>query len=149
MFIHEQHAVHKRLVPSAFSICGFEPAFVHRTYECNCRHGKRGPCPARQFLSKETTRLENQRRHARNVADRKEADPNLFERLVLAFDCVCQYCGRETYEGQPDRIIPGAKGGKYQPANVTLACPTCNQRKQAGEVYGPVRSLENVEARNG
>jgi rubredoxin len=148
MFIHQQHPVHKRLVPSEFGICGLEPAFIHRSYPRNCRKGKRGPCPARQFLSKETTRLENQRRHARNVADRKASDPDLKDRLRHAFGDLCQYCGGHTDQGQPDRIIPGAKGGKYTAANVTLACPECNQRKQAGEAYGPVRSLADMEARS-
>lgn len=71
---------------------------------------------------------------------------------IEAFMGVCQYCGhhgsRETGpDGKSwhiDRIVPGSRGGRYAPENVTLACHSCNSSKGAKEVSG-VRCLVDAE----
>ncbi len=70
--------------------------------------------------------------------------PSLRRRVYRAFT-VCEYCGADPEYPTVDRIIPGAKGGRYSAENVTLCCQPCNSRKGPREFIGPVRSLAVME----
>lgn len=80
------------------------------------------------------------------------------ERVRLAFDRVCEYCGAAEPPDPTiqqimnvDRIVPGAHGGRYLPINVTCACRSCNSKKRDRLSFcGPVRTLAIMErARHG
>lgn len=78
-------------------------------------------------------------------------------RVRNAFGHRCEYCGRAEPANPTiqqimnvDRIMPGAEGGRYVPANVTCACRSCNsQKRDRREFCGPVRTLAIMEARHG
>lgn len=68
-----------------------------------------------------------------------ESCPRWLRSLVKeAFALTCAYCervGTETLGPDGalwtiDRLVPGSKGGHYVPANVALACRSCNGSKQ-------------------
>lgn len=46
----------------------------------------------------------------------------------------CAYCSVEGVALQIDHIYPRSRGGSDRVANLTLACPECNQRKGSGPV---------------
>lgn len=75
-------------------------------------------------------------------------------RVRRAFKGRCEYCGiieqpeagHQALHGV-DRIVPGLKGGRYLPANVTLACKRCNSAKSfRHDAPASVRSLADMEA---
>lgn len=94
-----------------------------------------------------------------NLGDDAERH-SLRSAAVAAFGQRCEYCGergsasgviRHHKVGWPsidrwhlDRIIPGARGGRYEAANVTLACARCNMRKSDADFIGPVRSFSDM-----
>lgn len=86
----------------------------------------------------------------RNDRDRALGWPvpkELRQRVETAFAC-CEYCGVVPSDGITiDRIVPGAKGGRYEPTNITGACFRCNTQKCAKDFIGPVRTLVDMEAR--
>jgi 5-methylcytosine-specific restriction endonuclease McrA len=44
--------------------------------------------------------------------------------------CKCACCERSIKDGyHVDHIVPISKGGKHEPKNLQLLCPTCNLRK--------------------
>jgi HNH endonuclease len=47
------------------------------------------------------------------------------------YNFTCLKCGRQEPEIilEPDRIVPGALGGKYDPENIQPLCRSCNARK--------------------
>ena len=46
--------------------------------------------------------------------------------------CNAPRCGADLAEGYHlDHVIPLAKGGTHEPANVQLLCPACNLQKNA------------------
>ena len=47
------------------------------------------------------------------------------------FGIVCKGCGRSFPMDimQVDHIVPVSRGGKDNPSNLRLLCPTCNRRK--------------------
>jgi 5-methylcytosine-specific restriction endonuclease McrA len=53
------------------------------------------------------------------------------ERIRIAQRNRCAYCRSVTDELHIDHIIPIARGGTNWPANIQLACPSCNMRKKA------------------
>lgn len=92
----------------------------------------------------------------------------LRKRVREAFNYTCQYCGLradpseqeiiQIADGQfahtagwmgVDCIVPKARGGKYEPSNVTLACDTCNTLKGDREAPEGVLSLADVERLGG
>lgn len=85
---------------------------------------------------------------------RKGCPPWLRERVLLAFEKICQYCrqvGTATHDANGewwniDRLTPGREGGRYEPANVTLSCRRCNIRKR--RTWGRPPSLAEVEAQS-
>lgn len=42
---------------------------------------------------------------------------------------ICQYCGQQAPDGQPDHIIPLSKGGTDALDNLVWACRGCNESK--------------------
>jgi 5-methylcytosine-specific restriction endonuclease McrA len=82
------------------------------------------------------------------ATNRDSVKADLRHRLFLAFGFKCQWCG--AFHGSShgrnwtiDRIRPG---GPYCPANVTLACRSCNSKKR--DHYWPTdRSLAAAELR--
>lgn len=47
-----------------------------------------------------------------------------------AQDYKCVYCGTDTsVKFHVDHIVPLALGGKHEPSNVQITCPSCNLRK--------------------
>ncbi len=50
-------------------------------------------------------------------------------RVLLRDSYTCHYCGREGHE--VDHLIPIARGGTDDPANLVAACRSCNARKGA------------------
>ena len=66
---------------------------------------------------------------------------------------ICQLCGIRIGIWQQtslDRIIPGARGGRYTLENVQAACGRCNARKGDTEVpkfaYAPLDRLTKLLA---
>lgn len=41
----------------------------------------------------------------------------------------CQYCGRKAPDGEPDHVLPLAKGGTDSLDNLVWCCPSCNHSK--------------------
>lgn len=41
----------------------------------------------------------------------------------------CQYCGRPAPDGEPDHVLPLAKGGTDALTNLVWSCPECNRSK--------------------
>jgi len=88
------------------------------------------------------------------TARQKAEKPRLRQRAITAFSATCAYCDRRGSpeadpDGKPwelDRILPGAFGGEYDPANVALACHACNQRKGRNVTFCPPPSLAKLEA---
>lgn len=81
---------------------------------------------------------------------RPQSCPVALRRAVIyVFGHRCEYCGREgSSELGPDdkpwnvdRVVPGSRGGGYEPDNVTLACRACNARKKDRPAQGPIRTL--------
>lgn len=79
--------------------------------------------------------------------------PKTMKVLVIeAFERLCEYCKRQGGDqtgpdGNPwevDRIVPNSKGGQYEPANVTLCCRACNQKKRAKDAPPGTRSLASM-----
>lgn len=86
--------------------------------------------------------------------NRAKGCPQDLRRLVIhAFGSVCQYCNQAGMNGfgpdgrvwHVDRIVPGSRGGAYEPSNVTLACATCNLRKSTREAVTTPRCLSQIE----
>ena len=72
--------------------------------------------------------------------------PKAMRRRIEESFCVCEYCGLAPWAGITiDRIVPGARGGRYDPDNMTGACIRCNTQKCAKDFVGPVRSLADME----
>lgn len=75
-------------------------------------------------------------------------------RALRAFRLTCPYCekaGRLDIgpDGAPwslDRILPGARGGKYVAENVALSCMRCNAIKHDQFPWKPVPNLAELEA---
>jgi len=44
---------------------------------------------------------------------------------------VCQYCGRPAPDGEPDHILPLARGGADALTNLVWSCQDCNRSKGA------------------
>ena len=42
---------------------------------------------------------------------------------------ICQYCGKLANDGEPDHILPLAKGGNDALENLVWSCKSCNQAK--------------------
>lgn len=42
---------------------------------------------------------------------------------------ICQYCGRHASDGEPDHVLPLARGGTDRLTNLVWACKECNQSK--------------------
>lgn len=69
----------------------------------------------------------------------KDMPPGFRESIINRDGQTCSYCGKAGNDvfgpdSQPwhmDRIIPGSKGGQYEPSNVNLSCGTCNRSKGA------------------
>jgi 5-methylcytosine-specific restriction endonuclease McrA len=65
--------------------------------------------------------------------------PALREEVIERFEQTCSYChktGNETLgpdgkSWEVDRIVPGSRGGGYEPYNITLSCKLCNLSKGA------------------
>jgi hypothetical protein len=43
---------------------------------------------------------------------------------------VCQYCGENASDGEPDHILPLEKGGRDSFDNLVWSCQRCNREKQ-------------------
>lgn len=73
----------------------------------------------------------NRRRRAMNRASGKMPSPMELDRMCCHQDWRCVYCGHLLTERHLDHIIPFAKGGTNEMANLQWLCPTCNMRKGA------------------
>lgn len=51
----------------------------------------------------------------------------------------CYLCGDKPHRYHVDHVIPKARGGTDDFANLALACPTCNIRKSASIIAFSVR----------
>ncbi|MDQ5911242.1 MAG: hypothetical protein QG599_3339, partial [Pseudomonadota bacterium] len=56
------------------------------------------------------------------------------EYLLNKWGRECVYCGAKNTPLQVEHITPKAKGGSDRISNLTLACPSCNQKKGAQEI---------------
>ncbi|MFQ5772422.1 MAG: RNA-guided endonuclease IscB, partial [bacterium] len=60
------------------------------------------------------------------------------EYLLEKFGRKCAYCGAENIPLQVEHIIPKARGGTDRVSNLTIACASCNQKKdnRTAEEFG-------------
>jgi len=61
-----------------------------------------------------------------------QVQPSTYRKRLLARgDCQCVFCGkRMTADNSTmDHVVPKSKGGQDTPANLVMACLTCNQMK--------------------
>ena len=60
------------------------------------------------------------------------------EYLLEKFGRKCVYCGADNVPLQVEHIVPKARGGSNRVSNLTIACVSCNQRKenQTAEEFG-------------
>lgn len=80
---------------------------------------------------------------------RNRRDSNLRPQVIAGFEHTCQHCGGIGSEEMGpdgnlwcvDRIIPGSMGGRYEPANVTLSCWSCNSKRGNRPIERRVLSL--------
>jgi 5-methylcytosine-specific restriction endonuclease McrA len=83
--------------------------------------------------------------HRRNARKRNAAINDLsakqIQEIMVAKDFRCDYCGRTKDKLTIDHITPLAKGGNNTLWNVTVACQTCNSKKQQGPPPKPVQPL--------
>jgi 5-methylcytosine-specific restriction endonuclease McrA len=98
--------------------------------------------------------------HAQKTPKSHQCSPKRRGRVFDAFQDVCQYCGVVAVRVPPsfvkyaginiltvDRIIPGARGGRYRDDNVTAACLRCNSSKRTRDFIGPVRRLADFNSK--
>jgi hypothetical protein len=82
----------------------------------------------------------------------RECPKDLRRLVIAAFGGVCQYCNQPGENGlgpdgqkwHVDRVVPGSRGGAYEPGNVTLACAFCNVSKKAKDVSVRPRCLSDI-----
>lgn len=81
--------------------------------------------------------LERARHWTRNYSNKRRIDGELgvtsadFADWIMAQPKVCSWCRCECADNyHADHIIPLARGGKHELANLTIACATCNLRKR-------------------
>lgn len=60
--------------------------------------------------------------------------------ILRFYDGKCAYCGAEG-KMTIDHVIPVAKGGKTESANIVPACRSCNSKKGTGQPLAPVATL--------
>jgi 5-methylcytosine-specific restriction endonuclease McrA len=56
------------------------------------------------------------------------------EYLLNKWERKYAYCGVENIAWQVEHIYPRAKGGSNRISNLCLACPSCNQKKEAKNI---------------
>lgn len=79
----------------------------------------------------------------------KGCPPALRQEVIEQFQQTCQYCHeRGTVDAGPDgdrwnvdRMVPGSRGGEYDPENITLACASCNRKKRTQDAGPDIISL--------
>jgi len=88
--------------------------------------------PKRQRAERSRTRFSN--KDKRIIAQ--------YQGQVGIFGIICKRCGRSFPIDimEVDHIVPVSKGGKDNPANLRLLCPTCNRKKSAKRAIPPRRS---------
>jgi HNH endonuclease len=61
-----------------------------------------------------------------------EIGPGIWEAIKKHYDYTCQRCHRSEplVTLEPDRIVPGCKGGSYTPGNIQPLCKSCNSSKR-------------------
>ena len=61
-----------------------------------------------------------------------EIEPADWEAIKKHYDYTCQRCHRQEpmITLEPDRIVPGVKGGSYTPDNIQPLCKSCNSSKR-------------------
>lgn len=61
-----------------------------------------------------------------------EIDLATWEAIKKHYDYTCQRCHRQEpmITLEPDRIVPGVKGGSYTPDNIQPLCKSCNSSKR-------------------
>lgn len=97
-------------------------------------------------------RVRQAKERRRRLNHQASQRPALKDEAISAFAQTCAYCDRVgTVEADPDgnawnldRIVPGARGGEYEPSNVALACHRCNQKKGANFTFRPPPSLADL-----
>lgn len=103
--------------------------------------------PARQQYRKDNRLLYRaswQRRRARERAAEGSWTPKDIESLMLQQGGRCAYCRNGLKSDfQVDHVIPLAKGGTNWPANLALACPSCNRRKNTRTDMKPIQEVSN------
>lgn len=100
----------------------------------------------------ELTKLQRQRRRARQHSLPATLTAREWQNILLAYDHHCAYCNRSEIEIghklHQDHVIPLVRGGGYTAENIVPACRSCNSRKggrtpeQAGMILRrPVLSI--------
>lgn len=56
--------------------------------------------------------------------------PEEWEAIKEKYHHRCVKCGCYSEDLEPDRIVPGVKGGSYEPSNVQPLCKSCNSGKR-------------------
>jgi 5-methylcytosine-specific restriction endonuclease McrA len=64
--------------------------------------------------------------------DKDELEADAWEAIKRHYDYTCQRCKRREplVTLEPDRIVPGVKGGSYMPENIQPLCKSCNRSKR-------------------
>lgn len=63
------------------------------------------------------------------LARRRRSIRHLFQRVVAWWGRACVYCGLSDAPLEIEHIVPVARGGTDDPANLTIACRPCNLSK--------------------
>ncbi len=64
--------------------------------------------------------------------NKDEIEPAAWEAIKKRYNYTCQRCHRSEplVTLEPDRIVPGVKGGSYTPDNIQPLCKSCNSSKR-------------------
>lgn len=117
---------------------------------CRCRPSQR-KCPASRKIGYSLTATRTYERKKQKKLMQTAVDPNLLDRVWLAFGGTCQYCSMsaqrhsEIIRWTVDRLD---SSGDYHPTNITLACWPCNGKKGTKKLLRQVKTLADVETEN-
>lgn len=119
------------------------PSLMSRVYNIETWVNRlRKLCPI-QAISMELVRFDTQAMQNPEVSGVEYQQGELFgyeirEYLLEKFGRKCIYCGVENVPLEVEHIIPQSRGGSHRVSNLTIACTTCNQKKdnRTAEEFG-------------
>jgi len=113
--------------------------------ECIQRRIKSGKCKEnlKQYRAKNPDKVRewNQTRHKRKTG---KLPRGTITNLMTEQNKECNICKIDIeHKYHMDHIYPLAKGGKHEPCNIQLLCPSCNMRKSAKDPIEFLKELSN------